>query len=71
MDLPADVQVSNEQLGIKGGKGVLVQVSPLGYYEMRLTFNNRQHKVLLPIQETSIIFRQPEPEFAPDMEIER
>lgn len=71
MDLPAEVQISNDQLGIKGGKGTLVMISPHGYYELRLTFNNRQHKVLVPIDQTSIIFRQPEAEFPPDVEIER
>ncbi|MEL7061776.1 MAG: hypothetical protein AAGN46_17250 [Acidobacteriota bacterium] len=71
MDLPADVQLSNEQLGIKNGKGTLVAVSPHGYYELRLQFKDRLHKVLVPIAGTSIVFRQPEPEFAADMEIER
>lgn len=71
MDLPAEVQMSNEQLGVKNQKATLVSISPHGYYEMRLGFNNRQHKVLVPIQETAIIFREPEPEYAMEMEIER
>lgn len=71
MELPAEVQISNEQLGLKNGKGTLVAVSPHGFYELRLTLSGKQHRVLLPIQDTSIIFRQPEPEFATDVEIER
>ena len=71
MDLPAEVQITNDELGIKNGKGTLVAISPHGYYELRLTFNQRQHKVLVPIAGTSIIFRQPEPEFAAEIEIER
>ena len=70
MDLPAEVQITNEELGIKNGKGTLVAISPHGYYELRLSFNQRQHKVLVPIGRTALIFRQPEPEFAV-MEIER
>lgn len=70
MDLPAEVQITNEELGIKNGKGTLVAISPHGYYELRLSFNQRQHKVLVPISRTALIFRQPEPEFAV-MEIER
>lgn len=71
MDLPAEVQISNDQLGVKNQKATLVTISPHGYYELRLAFNNRQHKVLVPVQNTSIIFRDPEPEFPTDMEIER
>ena len=71
MDLPAEVQISNEQLGVKNHKATLVMVSPHGFYELRLGFNNRQHKVLLPIQSTSVVFREPEPEFDSEIEIER
>ena len=71
MDLPAEVQLSNDQLGIKNHKGTLVAISPHGFYELRLSFNDRQHKVLVPIQSTGMIFRQPEPEFPADVEIER
>ena len=71
MDLPAEVQISNDQLGVKNQKATLVSVSPHGYYELRLGFNNRQHKVLVPVNQTSVIFREPEPEFDMEMEIER
>ncbi len=71
MDLPAEVQISNDQLAVKNQKATLVSINQLGYYELRLGFNNRQHRVLVPIQSTSIIFRDPEPEFPTDLEIER
>lgn len=71
MDLPAEVLLHNELLGIKGGKGTLIMVSPEGYYETKLIFGGRTHRVLLPIQNTVVIMRQPEPEFAEDLEIER
>ena len=71
MDLPADVLLHNELLGLKGGKGTLVAVSPHGFYEVKLTFGDNVHLVLLPTQETVVIFREPEPQFEPGVEIER
>ena len=73
MDLPNDILVHNETLGIKGGKGTLVAISPHGYYEVNLRFGERTHRVLLPIGTTVIISREPEAEFplADKVEIER
>lgn len=71
MDLPADILIHNNLLGLKGGKGSLVAVSPHGFYEAKLTFGNNIHRVLLPIADTVIIFRQPEPQFVLEGEIER
>ncbi len=71
MDLPARVLIHNELLGIKGGKGTLVAVSPHGYYEAKCTFGGKNHRVLFPIQNTVLIFREPEAEFEPGVEIER
>ncbi len=71
MDLPAKVLIHNELLGIKGGKGTLVAVSPRGYYEAKCAFGGKLHRVLFPIQNTVLIFREPEPEFEPGVEIER
>ena len=71
MDLPAEVQISNELIGMKGAKATLVAVTPQGFYELRVAFNGRPHKVLLPIAATAVVFRQPEAEFPADVEIER
>lgn len=71
MDLPAEVQISNELIGMKGGRATLVAISGHGYYELRINFNGRNHKVLLPTATTAVVFRQPEPEFAADVEVER
>ena len=71
MDLPAEVQVHNELVGLKGGKATLVAVSPHGFYEVNLTFGENIHRVLLPVQATVVIFREPEPQFEPGIEIER
>ena len=71
MELPADVQLHNELISLKGGKGTLVAVSPHGFYEAKCAFGGKTHRVLFPIQNTVIIFRDPEPEFEPGVEIER
>lgn len=71
MDLPAEVLLHNELLGIKGGKGTLVAVSPHGYYEAKCVFSGRVHRVLLPVENTVVIFREPEPQFVEEAEIER
>ncbi len=56
MDLPAEVQISNELIGMKGGRATLVAISNLGYYELRVAFNGRNHKVLLPTASTAVVF---------------
>ena len=71
MELPADVLVHNEILGLKGSQADLIRVSSEGYYEMNLTFGERKHRVLLPIAATAVISRLPEDEAEADFEIER
>ena len=71
MELPAEVLIHNELLGIKGGKGTLLQVTPDGYYEVNCAFGERIHRTLFPIQGTVLIQRQPEDLTRVDLEIER
>ena len=71
MDLPAEVLLHHELMGMKQAKATLVAVSPLGYYEVKCIFGQNTHRVLLPVQSTAVIFRQPEPVFEPGVEIER
>ncbi len=71
MDLPADIQLHSELLGIKGGKGTLVAINPHGYYEVHCKFGDNLHKVMLPIQNTVIVFRQPVPQYVSEGDIER
>ena len=61
MELPAEVMVHNEQLGMKGTRGRLLQVSPDGYYELNVKFGERTHRVLLPVAATAVTAREPEP----------
>jgi hypothetical protein len=71
MELPAEVLIHNELLGVKGGRGTLLQVSADGYYEVNCAFGERIHRTLFPIQGTVLIYRQPEDPTRRDLEIER
>ena len=71
MELPAEILIHNELLGVKGGKGTLLQVAAEGYYEVNLAFGEKLHRTLLPIQGTVLICRQPEDTTRRDAEIER
>ncbi len=71
MELHTEVLIHNDTLGVKGGRGVLVQISPDGYYEVNCVFGDRIHRTLFPIHGTVLISREPEDATRPDMEIER
>lgn len=60
MELPAEVMIHNEILGMKGKKGTLLQISPHGYYEINTHFGEQLHRVLLPILATVLISSDPE-----------
>ena len=60
MELPAEVLIHNEVLGLKGSRGDLLRISPEGYYEVNLAFGERIHRVLLPIESTVVIQREAE-----------
>ena len=71
MELPAEVLIHNETLGVKGGKAALLQVSD-GYYEINCFFGERLHRTLFPIQGAVVISREPEQTVGGEaMEIER
>lgn len=71
MDLHTEVLIHNETLGVKGNRGVLIQISPDGYYEVNFFFGERAHRTLFPIQGTVLISKEPEDLTRSDMEIER
>jgi hypothetical protein len=71
MELHTEVLIHNETLGVKGGKGVLLQISPDGYYEINCVFGERVHRTLFPIHGTVLISREPEDTTRVDVEIER
>jgi hypothetical protein len=71
MEIPAEVLVHDQILGLKGTRGTVLRVSTEGYYELNLQFGERLHRVLLPIASTAIIQRDPEERTESEMEIER
>ncbi len=70
MDLPARVVIYCPSLELKNKPGRLIAVLPLGYYEVRLDFAERNHTALLPISGTVLVFSEPNPpsETLPDLE---
>jgi len=71
MDFPVPVGVYNELIGFKGTRGTLIAISGDGYFELKMRFKEDTHRVLLPIAETGLIFREPEVSFVAEEEIER
>jgi hypothetical protein len=71
MEQPTPVLVHNELIGVKGGAGVLLNISEHGYYEVNLKFGSNTHRVLLPVATTVIIGREPEDAEGEAIEIER
>jgi len=74
MEVPAEVLIHNELVGMKGSKGVLLTISPHGYYEANVEFGERLHRVLLPIGDTVLISQAAEEvvvEGGGELEIER
>jgi hypothetical protein len=71
MELHTEVLIHNDILGVKGGRGVLLQINQDGYYEVNCVFGDRVHRTLFPIQGTVLISREPEEATRPDVEIER
>ena len=60
MELPLGVMIHNEQLGLKGATGSLIQIYPEGFYLVTATFGSKLHKVHLPIEQTILIHEQAE-----------
>ena len=58
MELPANVLIHNPQLGLKGQEGRLYLIGN-DYYEVEYAFGGNNHRVLLPIAETALIFSDP------------
>lgn len=71
MEIPAKVSVFNRTLEIKGKAATLVAISPEGYFEVVLEFQQRNHTVLFPVAETVLIFNEALPQIATDFEVER
>ena len=71
MEIPNEVLIHNELLGLKGARGTLIRIAPEGYYEVNLRFGSNIHRVLLPIEESVVIAAEPEPSAGDQVEVER
>jgi hypothetical protein len=71
MEIPSKISVFNRTLEIKGKPATLIAISDMGYYEIVLEVQQRNHTVLFPIAETVIIFNEALPTISADFEIER
>ena len=71
MELPARVMVYNQLLGLSGTQGLLVALRPDGCYELQLPSQGKVHTVLLPVAHTALVYAEPEPEAAPETDVER
>ena len=71
MELPTEVLVHNELIGVKGSAGTLLNINEHGFYEVNLRFGSNVHRVLLPVGSTVVIGREPEATPVDSLEIER
>lgn len=55
MELPAEILIHNEVLGMKGKAATLLGIHMEGYYEVLISFGESDHRVLLPIAQTVLI----------------
>lgn len=71
MDIPQEVFVYSQILGLSGTQGTLIAVRPEGYFELRLISKGRPHLALVPITQTALVAVEPEPDIALESGIER
>jgi hypothetical protein len=71
MEIPSEVLVHCDLLGLKGAKARLLGVSPHGYYEVNVQYGDRRHRTLLPVERTVIISTDAEEASEAATEIER
>ena len=70
MEVPSQVLVHSAILGIKGGEATLLEIHPNGTYELNLSFGTKIHRVLLPVEATVLISKEPEEATAPGLPVE-
>jgi hypothetical protein len=71
MDIPLKVYVTCPIAELKQVPGLLVAVSPHGFYEINLTFGANTHTILVPIVGTTLTAQEPVLSPAPSFEVER
>jgi hypothetical protein len=71
MDIPMKVYVTNPMAELKKVPGVLIAVSPHGFYEVNIAYGSNTHPMLLPIAETVLLAQEPILAPPPGFELER
>ena len=71
MELPVEVKIHNETLGMKGRDGRLIAIHPEGFYELIAALGDSEHRLLMPIGSTVLIASDAEEESEPGIEVER
>ena len=71
MEIPSKVSIFNKTLELKGKPGMLIAINDLGFYEIVMELQTRNHTVLFPINETVIIFNEAVPSISAEFEVER
>ena len=71
MEIPAKVSIFNGTLELKGKPATLIAITKDGYYEIVMEFQQKNHTVLFPIAETTLIFNDAIPVLGGDFEVER
>jgi len=71
MEIPAKVSIFNRTLEVKGKPATLVAINAHGFYEVVMEVQQHNHTVLLPIDDTVLIFNEALPATASEFEVER
>ena len=71
MDIPMKVYVTCPMAELKQVPGILIAVSPHGFFEINLTYGSNTHLVLLPVEGTSLTSQEPVLNPAASFEVER
>ena len=71
MQLPADVSLYCPLVDAKGTAARLVAVLPEGYYHLEITVKGARHAVYVPVAQSALLAKEPEPEREPGLDIER
>ena len=71
MDIPMKVLVTCPLAELKQVGAKLIAVSPIGYYELQITYGANTHTVLLPITGTALTSTEPILSPPPGFELER
>ena len=71
MDIPMKVYVTCPMAELKHVPGILISVSPHGFYEINLTYGSNTHLILVPVEGTALTAQEPVLSPPSSFEVER